>query len=109
MDRNYGGVIWTNHALQRMAQRSIKQSDAWAAFNRPDQSRPASTSGAFVYYKTYGNERLEVVASKNERDQWVIMSVWLRPIYSADRKGMVKETTWDRFLEKFLRIIFGRK
>ena len=27
-DRNYGGVIWTNHALERLNKRGIKQGDA---------------------------------------------------------------------------------
>ena len=29
MDRNFGGVIWTNHALDRLRERGIKQGDAW--------------------------------------------------------------------------------
>jgi len=28
MERNYGGVIWTNHALQRLKERGISQRDA---------------------------------------------------------------------------------
>ena len=66
MDRNYGGVIWTNHALQRLGERGIKQGDAWATWNRPEQSRQGSGShqGAWVYYRTYGDERIEVVAKQ---------------------------------------------
>lgn len=67
MDRNYGGVIWTNHALDRLKRRGIKQGDAWATFNRPDQSRYASTKNAWIYYKTYGYERIEVVAKQNDK------------------------------------------
>ncbi len=81
MDQNFGGVIWTNHALQRLKERGIKQGDAWATFNRPDQSRYAKSKGAWVYYKTYGTEKIEVVAKKNEQNKWVILTVWSRPVY----------------------------
>lgn len=103
MDRNYGGVVWTNHALERLSQRGIKQGDAWATFQRPDQSRYAATKGAWIYYKTYGTERLEVVAKQNERKQWVILTVWSRPVYdhghSAHRS---KESFFIRALKKIL-------
>lgn len=79
MDKNFGGVIWTNHALSRLSQRGIKQGDAWATFNRPEQSRYAASKGAWVYYRTWGSERIEVVAKKNERGQWLILSVWSQP------------------------------
>ncbi len=64
MDRNFGGVIWTNHALQRLQERRIKQGDAWATWRNPEQSRYGTVEGAWVYYKTYGTERIEVVAKK---------------------------------------------
>lgn len=108
MDRNFGGVIWTNHALERLKDRNIKQSDAWATFNRPDQSRPASTKGAFIYYKTYGKERLEVVASKNERGQWVIMTVWNRPLFQKKKRFFYYNSFWDNILEGLLQKIFRK-
>lgn len=82
MDNHYGGVIWTNHAIERMRQRGIKQGDAWATWNRPEQSRKGSGagSGAWVYYRTWGSQRIEVVAKQNERGEWVIISVWSHEI-----------------------------
>ena len=67
MDNPYGGIRWTDHALQRMRERGIKQGDAWAAWRRPDQSRKGN-SGNWVYYKTYGDTKIEVVAKQNERN-----------------------------------------
>jgi hypothetical protein len=110
MDKNYGGAIWTNHALDRLKQRGIKQSDAWATFNRPEQSRPASTRGATIYYRRYGNERLEVVASKNDQGTWVIMTVWSRPLFQKKySKHHPTSSFWDRLLESFLGKIFGKR
>ena len=83
MDNHFGGVIWTNHALDRLRERGIKQSDAWATWNRPEQSYKGDLhkgDSAWRYYRTYGNERIEVVAKKNEKNEWVIISVWSDPV-----------------------------
>lgn len=80
MDKNYGGVIWTNHALQRLTERGIKQGDAWAVWNRPEQSRFSTTQGAWIYYRNFHDERIEVVAKQNERKEWIILSVWSKKI-----------------------------
>lgn len=83
MDPHFGGVIWTKHALQRLQERNIRQGDAWATFQRPDQSRFAQSKDAWIYYKTYGNEKIEVVAKQNERKEWLILTVWSRPVYGS--------------------------
>ena len=103
MDRNFGGVIWTNHALSRMRERGVKQGDAWATFRRPDQSRYAKARGAWVYYKTYGNQKIEVVAKQNEKKQWVILSIWSRPVYGPPKKQI--EPLWKLLFRR----IFGKR
>lgn len=100
MDSKFGGVIWTNHALEKLKERGIKQSDAWATWRNPQQSRRARIPGAWVYYRTYGNEKIEVVAKKNEKGEWVILSVWSRPVF----KESGNESFWAFLLKK----IFGR-
>jgi hypothetical protein len=100
MDNRYKGVIWTNHALSRLRERGINQGDAWATFNRPDQSRFAKAKGAWVYYKIYGNEKIEVVAKKNEKGEWIILSVWSRPVY--DKKKKI-EPLWKLILDKIFK------
>jgi hypothetical protein len=86
MKRDFGGVIWTNHAIQRLGERGVSQSDAWATFRRPSQSRYAKTKKAWIFYKTYGDQKIEVVAKKNEKGKWLILSVWSRPAYGLPRK-----------------------
>ena len=102
-DNKYGGVVWTNHALQRLKERGIPQGDAWAAWKRPDQSRYAATRGAWVYYKTWGTQRIEVVAKQDERKQWIIMSVWSRPTHEKKREG--KKTS---LLKKIIKKLMGK-
>jgi len=76
MKKDYGGVIWTNHAIERMVQRGIKQGDAWATWKRPASSKYEPQKGAYVFRRLYGNQEIEVVAKKNEKKQWLIISVW---------------------------------
>lgn len=105
MDRNFGGVIWTNHALQRLQERGIKQGDAWATFQRPDQSRFGKTQGAWIYYKTYGNEKLEVVAKQNDKKEWIILTVWNRPLY--DSKYTQTQNKKENGIIRILKRILG--
>lgn len=85
MDRNYGNIIWTNHALQRLKERNIKQGDAWATWRNPDESRFAATRGAWVYHRVFETLEIEVVAKQNEKKEWVILSVWSRPARTDKR------------------------
>lgn len=86
-NRNYGGIIWTNHALKRLQERGIKQGDAWAVWNRPDESRYSATKGAWIYYRTWRDIRIEVVATQNERKEWVVLSVWSKKVELAKFKS----------------------
>ncbi|HTK03557.1 MAG TPA: DUF4258 domain-containing protein [Alphaproteobacteria bacterium] len=105
MENNYGGIIWTNHALQRLRERNIKQGDAWATWSNPQESRKGA-SGNWVYYRTYptsgkpGNERIEVVAKKNEKGEWLILSVWSKPVFQSNKSN--KTSFWG-----FIRSILG--
>lgn len=103
MDKNFGGVIWTNHALKRLAERGISQGDVWATFRRPDQSRYAEARGAWVYYKTYGNQKIEVVAKQNESKEWIILSVWSCPVSGPPKRKI--EPLWRLIYKR----IFDKK
>lgn len=103
MQREFKGVIFTNHALARLKQRKIKQGDAWATLKRPDQSRRGETSGSWVFHKTYGKTRVEVVAKKNDKRQWVVLSVWSKEF---DGKHWKRRQHWLMRLVKWL--LFGK-
>lgn len=105
MDRYFGGIVWTDHALGRLRQRGIKQGDAWAAWKRPQQSR-LGRRGQFIYYRTYGNQRIEVVAGKDKKGKTVVFSVWSRRVY-GQRSYWKKGSTFDNLLERFLQFLLG--
>ena|SRR3989344_3902088 len=112
LDRNFGGLIWTNHALRRMQERGIKQVDAWATWRRPDQTRYGKAKGTWVYYRTFPaagresrHQRIEVVAKKNEKKQWIILSIWNRTITVSKKREVEKKN----FMEIILDRLLGRK
>src|SRR4030043_1337164 len=72
----YKEIIFTNHALQRMSERDIPKRDVWLVWYKPDESRYATSKQAWIYSKTWDGKKLEVVAKKNEKGEWIILSVW---------------------------------
>lgn len=101
MEKNFGGVIWTNHALKRLKERNISQGDAWVTFRRPEQSKYAKAKGAWIYYKTYGNQKIEVVAKQNEKKEWIILSVWSRQVFKKTKKSdSLLKLLWRRIFKK---------
>ncbi|MBI3290544.1 DUF4258 domain-containing protein [Candidatus Microgenomates bacterium] len=109
MANNYGGVIWTDHALARLKERGIKQEDALSAWNNPDRKRPGTNkNGTNVYYKNYGKQQLEVVSKKNDRGEWVILSVWSRPRFGGSAQTYESgNKTWNSILEKGLNFLLS--
>jgi hypothetical protein len=97
MDNHFGGVIWTNHALERLESRGIKQGDAWATWRNPQDTRKGSILGSWVYYRNYGGTQIEVVAKQNERREWIILSVWSRPAAGNYKKT---ESFWNFIVKK---------
>lgn len=108
MDNQYGGVIWTNHALQRLTERGIKQGDAWATFSHPQESRYATTKGAWVFYRTYDDNQIEVVARQNKEKKWVVLSVWSKQVFPRSSPANQKPNFLENQVEKVLQKLFGR-
>jgi GR25 family glycosyltransferase involved in LPS biosynthesis len=108
MNNRFGGVIWTNHALERLNQRGISQSDAFVTFDRPDDKRYAATKGAWVCTKKVGRQLIEIVTSQNERKEWVIMSVWSKPIYGLSYRENFLTDFLEKIVQKVLTRLFGK-
>lgn len=109
MQNQFKGTIFTNHALERLSQRQITQSDAWYTLRRPDKSLKGKSPGSWKFYKDYGSQRIEVIAKKNEKGIWVVLSCWSKqmgnnqPIFSHKEKfhkGNLLERIIDKGLKK---------
>lgn len=108
MDNRFGGIIWTNHALERLRERNISQSQAYLAYDRPDDKRYAVTKGAWVCTRKVDRQIIEVVASQNERKEWVIMSVWSKPAFGFATKTNKITSFGEKIVQKILKRLFGR-
>lgn len=80
MGSRYKDIILTTHAEERMSERGVSPQMVYATLSKPDRSRFADAKQKFIYNKTFGRDMVEVVASQNERKQWVVVSVWSRPV-----------------------------
>ena len=108
MERYYKGVVFTNHALDRIRERGISQGDAWATFSHPQESKYATTKGAWVFYRTCGDNRIEVVASQNKEKKWVILSVWSKQVFPKSSQASQKPNFLENQVEKVLQNLLGR-
>lgn len=79
VSRNYGNVIWTNHALDRLGQRGLSQQMAYQAFSNPDSSFPGKKPGTTEYQKHFGNSLVTIIATQTEKREWLILSCWIDP------------------------------
>lgn len=101
---NFGGVIWTNHALDRLRKRSIPQDDALLAFRHPDFQRQGKKKSGKVFTRKLGDKRITLATVQNNKWEWVVVSVWIDPplLGTADERNQreyrhyQKATFWGK-------------
>lgn len=99
MKQEFMGVIFTNHAIQRLHERKITQSDAWYTFKHSDQQAKGKTPGSWKFSKSYGYQTIEVIGKQNEQKQWVLLSCWSkmvgdgRSIFSQPKENLFWKLT----------------
>lgn len=77
--QQYKGLIWTNHVLDRLAERKIPQDWAWRAFKFPDTIQKGKRANTVEHIKKYNNLTVTLIATKNERNEWILISCWVDP------------------------------
>jgi len=111
MERKYLNLIFTNHAINRLYNRGISQEKAYETFKNPDGQLPGKIPGSVKFYKSYGppageagEQRIEIVAKKNEKGEWVVFSCWSKfkekPVYHY------KEPLLQKLIGDLVRKIF---
>lgn len=89
--RNYGNLIWTDHALEKMAERGINQTDALNTFNYADTSLQGKNPGSIEYVKHNGPTTITLIAKQNEKGEHIVISVWQDPPNPGTRDARQKE------------------
>lgn len=77
--QHYHGVIWTNHAIDRMRGRGLSQEWAYESFAHADTTLKGKESGTLEYVKRYNQYQVTVIAKQNEKREWIIISAWIDP------------------------------
>lgn len=99
MKRNYLGIIFTDHAINRLYNRNIDQYDAWYTVKNHDGAASGKTDGSKKFFKNYKDQRIEVIAKKNRQGEWVVLSCWAKnqgtgkPIFRKDKDAIEKFIT----------------
>jgi hypothetical protein len=94
-NQHYGGVIWTNHALDRLHQRKLPQHIAFLAFQEPDARHHGKQAGTWEMHKQYGRSHITLIVKQNDKGEWLILSAWIDPPLpgTLDHK---KHTAWHK-------------
>jgi len=108
MQKYFMGVIFTNHAIKRLYERCIAQSDAWYTLRRPDGSVKGKALGSYKFYKTYGPQRIEIVATQNRNKEWVVLSCWSKIIGTGKPIFTRRENPFWTLIKKVLKSV-GKK
>jgi hypothetical protein len=94
--KTFGNIIWTNHALERLDQRGLSQDLAYQTFKYPDKYEKGKQSGTWEYRKRFGKSLVTVIATQNEKKEWIVLSNWIDPPLpgSIDIK---KQEYWKKY------------
>lgn len=105
---HYGGVIWTNHAIERMQQRKLEQDMALQAFQRPDRELPGKQHGTKEYQRRFGRSLVTIIAKQNEKSEWIVVSCWIDPpLYGTH--DYVKKQKYNAKMDTYRKASFWGK
>ena len=110
--RTYQGIIWTNHALERLKYRKIPQEYAWKAFRFPDSSHQGKTQGSHEFVKSIQKHMITTIAKQNDRKEWIILSAWIDPPFAGsidlESKPNNKQSILSWILRSIYQIFYGK-
>jgi len=75
----FNGLIWTDHAIERLKQRGLRQALASQAFYHPDKILRGSANGSTEYQKRYKKSLITIIAKQNGQGEWLVLSCWSNP------------------------------
>lgn len=77
--REYLDLIFTNHALERMNGRGMRQDWAWETWKHPDTQTEGNSHDSIRFEKQIDTYHVTVVAKQNDRREWIVISAWIDP------------------------------
>ncbi len=74
----YGDYVWTKHALSRLKDRKLTQSEVFSTINNPTTSTQGSSPRSIKYRQVNSTKLIEVIV-KIEQNQKIILTCWSSP------------------------------
>jgi hypothetical protein len=86
--KDYKGLIWTNHVIDRLKERKIPQEWAWKTYRFPDMEIDGKEAKTKELQKRIEDRTVTVITKKNERNESLLLSCWVEPPFpgSIDAK-----------------------
>ena len=100
MKKEYRGVIFTDHALNRLHNRNVSQQKAYQTLKSPQKRQSGKTLGSYKFSRDFGDYLLQLIAKKNDKNQWIVLTCWVRD------KSPRKQTKKKSFLSWLLKKLF---
>lgn len=108
---SYKNLIWTHHVIARLEERKIPQDWAWRAFQYPDKTIEGQSNGSIEFQKKYEGRTITLIAKKNEKKEWIVLSCWVEPPLPGSSDIQKKREYWKErkqpFMIRFFRSLFS--
>lgn len=91
----YQGLIFTNHALDRMRERGITHQDIWETYKSPD-IQDEKKNNAVMRSKKFGKKEVSVIFKHSAQNEVIIVSCWMEPPIPGSRDAREKEW-WKKY------------
>lgn len=90
----YFDLIFTLHAHDQLKNRGIKIAEAWKTFKHPIRTQKGK-HGGLEFEHEFDDYKITVVAIQNNKNEWIVKSVWRKPPLSetADAK---QKSLWNK-------------
>lgn len=95
MKNEYQGLIFTNHALERMRERGITQQQVWETHKFPD-AQEESKNNSTERRKKFGETTVTIIYKHNAQHETIIVSVWMDPPLPGSKDAKEKQW-WQKY------------
>jgi hypothetical protein len=106
--KDYRGLIWTNHVIDRLLQRKIPQEWAWKTYTYPDTQVKGKEDKTYELSKQIEGHTVTLIVKPNQKNEKIILSCWVEPpLYGSidDKKFQKKYHSSTNWVEKIYRFI----
>lgn len=97
--------------MARLQERKIPQEWAWRAFAFPDKTINGQSNGSIEFLKKHEGVTITLIAKKNDRKEWIILSAWVDPPLPGSTDIQKKREYWKErkqpFMIRMIRSLFS--